>query len=362
MTTLENFFSISFFGNSVQDYLNFLILFALLLLSMKIFKFFILARLKSLAKKTQTDFDDFLFDAVDHFGWNFFIVLSLYISSFIIKLPKLLADFLFVLFILTLTYYSAKILGKLVKYATKKISKIKTGEEIGEDEKDILDLIIKILEVFVWIFAILLLLSNFGINITALVAGLGIGGLAIAIALQSVLGDVFASFSIYFDKPFKKGDFITIGNDMGTVSKVGIKTTRIQTLQGEELVVSNKELTETRVHNFKKMEKRRIVFGFGVTYSTSTEKLKKIPEIVKSIISKTEKASIDRVHFKSFGDSSLLFEIVYYLDSNDYNQYMDAQQKINLAIKNEFEKEKIEMAFPTQTIHIASQKNIKKGQ
>jgi len=195
-------------------------------------------------------------------------------------------------------------------------------------------------------------LSNFGYNISTLIAGLGIGGVAIALALQNILTDIFASFSIYFDKPFQTGDFIIVGNDLGVVKKIGIKTTRLQTLQGEELVISNKELTETRIHNYKKMQKRRIVFNFGLTYDTSSAKLKKVLQILKGIIDKIEIAELDRVHFNKFGDFSLNFEVVYYLASSDYNEYMDTQQAINLAIKEKFEKDGIKFAYPTQTVFV----------
>ena len=198
-----------------------------------------------------------------------------------------------------------------------------------------------------------MVLSNLGYNVTTLVAGLGIGGLAIAFALQKVLEDIFSSVSIYFDKPFEIGDFIIVGEQMGVVKKIGIKSTRIQALQGEEIVISNRELTSVRIQNFKRMEKRRVAFSFGVLYSTSNAKLKKAIEMVKKIVEKAEHADLDRVHFKAFGSSSLDFEVVYYLKSRDYNVYMDTQQEINFAIKEAFEKEKIEFAYPTQTIHLA---------
>ena len=150
----------------------------------------------------------------------------------------------------------------------------------------------------------------------------------------------------------RKGDFIIIGQDMGTVKHIGIKSTRIQTLQGQELIVSNRELTNARINNYKKMEKRRIVFSFGVEYGTSTRKLKAINSIITGIFKKMKSAELDRVHFKEFGSFSLDYEVVYYLNTNDYTKYMDAQQEINLAIKEQFEKHGIGMAFPTQTIHI----------
>lgn len=209
-----------------------------------------------------------------------------------------------------------------------------------------------IAKILLWAIAILMVLSNWGVNISALAASMGIGGIAIALAAQNILSDLFSSFSIYLDKPFEIGDYIVIGADRGTVQKIGLKTTRIQTLQGEELVVSNQELTTTRVQNFKKMTERRINFSVGVTYDTPTEKLKKIPEILEKIISSESKARFDRVHFASFDDWALRFDAVYYVLSQDYAEYMDMQQVMNFSIKEAFESESIEMAFPTQTIHV----------
>jgi small-conductance mechanosensitive channel len=167
---------------------------------------------------------------------------------------------------------------------------------------------------------------------------------------------LFSAFTIYFDKPFKEGDFIIIGNDMGVVKKIGVKSTRIQTLEGQELVVSNTELTSTRVNNYGKMQKRRVVMNFGVEYSTPTKKLEKIDKIVEKIINKMKDVDLDRVHFKEFGDFSLNYEMVFYINTGDYNKYMDIREKINLDLKREFEKEGIVFAFPTQTIFLEKNK------
>jgi small-conductance mechanosensitive channel len=194
-----------------------------------------------------------------------------------------------------------------------------------------------------------------GIDLT----GLAIGGAATAIvigfALQHVLSDFFSAFSIYFDKPFEIGDFIIVGDYSGTVTKIGMKSTRVQLLQGEELVLANSELTKTSIRNFKKMKRRRINFSFGVTYDTPLKKLKMIPEIIKKIINPEKLEHVhrlDRIHFTEFGDFSLNFEVVYYMKSQDYVKYRDTQQEINFRIKEAFEKEGIEMAFPTQTIFL----------
>jgi small-conductance mechanosensitive channel len=194
------------------------------------------------------------------------------------------------------------------------------------------------------------ILDNLGYDISALIAGVGVGGIAIAFALQNVLEDIFASISIYFDKPFKVGDFIKVGEDLGTVKKIGIKSSRIKTLEGEELVIPNTNLAQMRVRNYKKLSTRRIQFQIGVTYETPSVQLKKIPSIIEKITKSIDVIELDRVHFKSFGDFSLIFEIVYFVNESSYNIYMDVQQKMNLEIMEAFQKEKIDFAYPTQNI------------
>ena len=222
----------------------------------------------------------------------------------------------------------------------------------GEPDNGIVSFMSGLLKASLWIVAALMVLSNLGVNVTGLMAGLGVGGLAIAFALQNVFADLFASFSIYLDKPFKIGDFIIVGEHTGTVEKIGIKTTRIRALQGEEIVISNQEMTSARVHNFKKLDERRISTQFGVTYDTPTETLKKIPDMIKKIVDEEKMTRFDRAHFTTFGDSALLFDLVYYIESQEYVDYLEAQQAMNFKIKEAFEGAGIDMAFPTQTIYI----------
>ncbi len=209
-----------------------------------------------------------------------------------------------------------------------------------------------IFKVLLWIVVILFFLSNFGVEVTSLIAGLGVGGVAIAFALQNVLEDLFSSFAIYFDKPFTIGDFIEVDGQWGSVEKIGLKTTRIRALQGEEIVMANRELTDKRIHNFKRLDQRRGVFEFGVTYDTSHEKMKRIPEIVRNIISSEELTEFDRAHFNGFGDSALEYEVAYFVKSDDFKKFRDIHESILLNIKKEFEKEGIDMAFPTRTVHL----------
>lgn len=200
----------------------------------------------------------------------------------------------------------------------------------------------------------LLALDNIpGVEITTLIAGMGVAGIAIALAVQNILGDLFASLSISLDKPFVIGDFIIIDTFLGTVEQIGLKTTRIRSLSGEQLIFSNNDLLSSRIRNYKRMAERRIVFSVGVIYQTPYEKVQKIPSIIRKIIESQEQARFDRAHFKEYGDFSLRFEVVYWVLVPDYAVYMDIQQAINLAIYERFEEEGIEFAYPTQTLYVS---------
>ncbi len=307
------------------------------------------------AKKTKTKLDDEILKNVKKPIYALVIFFGLYFSVHNISVlgqyvDMGLIDAIFTLIeVLLIAYIFTRVTNVLFAfYAERQEQKKKTSQHI-------LFVFRGIFNGIVYLIAIFAFMAIRRIDLT----GLAIGGAATAIvigfALQSVLSDFFSAFSIYFDKPFEIGDYIVVGEYSGTVTKIGMKSTRVQLLQGEELVLPNSELTKASVRNFKKMKKRRINFTFGVTYDTPTNKLKKIPDIIKSIIN-TEKLEhvdrIDRVHFTEFGDFSLNFEVVYYVKTQDYTKYRDTQQAINIAIKEAFEKEGIEMAFPTQTIYL----------
>lgn len=208
-----------------------------------------------------------------------------------------------------------------------------------------------------WVVLILLGLDNLGVNISALVAGLGIGGVAIALALQNILGDLFASLSIVLDKPFVVGDFIVVGDLMGTVERVGLKTTRLRSLSGEQLAFSNADLLGSRIRNFKRMAERRVVFTVGVTYQTPAVMLGKISAILRGVVSAEAGVRFDRAHLRSFDDSAISFEVVYYVLDPDYNRYMDVQQEINLEIYRRFEAADVEFAYPTRTVFLRSEES-----
>jgi len=209
-----------------------------------------------------------------------------------------------------------------------------------------------LVRLIIWSIAFLLVVDNLGYDVTALVAGLGISGIAVALALQNILGDLFASLSIVLDKPFVIGDFIIVGDLMGVVERIGLKTTRVRSLSGEQLIFSNGDLLNSRIRNFKRMQERRVAFGFGVLYQTTPEQLEAIPALVKENVESREGARFDRAHFKAFGASSYDFEVVYYINTPDFNAYMDCQQAINLGIVRGFAERGIEFAYPTRTIYM----------
>lgn len=354
MVTFDEFLQTVYFSNTGKEYLIALGIFIGALIILNLFKFYIIRVLKRLSKKTKNNIDDFLIESFDTIHIPFYFFAALYIGTRFIDLPEVSNKVLFFIFIISIIYYAVRFAQKLIDLAVDyQVKKRRKQTKEGETGKTSMILVIgKISKGLLWVFAILVILSNLGIDITPLMAGLGIGGIAIAFAFQNILEDLFSSFSIYFDEPFKEGDYIVIGEDSGTVEHIGIKTTRIRTLKGQELVISNRELTSTRINNYKRMKERRAVFKFGVEYGTPIKKLEKINQIVTDIIKKIKVARLDRVHFKEFGAFSLDFEVIYYLSSREYIKYMDTQQEINFALAKVFEKEKIEFAFPTQTLHI----------
>ena len=335
-------------GNTVLDLVIAITAFVGFLLMFKIFQVVILAHLKSLAKKTKTDIDDTFVEIVRSLKPPFYSFLAFYVATFFVTISdtfKKLLDVILIAWIILQIIIATQI---LIDYVVRK----KMGEEEDVAAENAINILGKLSKWVLWSIGLLLILSNLGINVTSLIAGLGIGGIAIALALQNTLSELFSSFSIYFDKPFVPGDYIVVGDKKGVIERIGIKTTRMRALQGEEIVISNQELTTAQIQNFKKMKERRISFSFGVTYETPVEKIKKIPGVVKEIIEGEDGARFDRAHFSRFDDSALNFDVVYYVETGDYAKYMDIQQDINIKIMEKFEEMGVAMAYPTQTIYL----------
>lgn len=351
---MDNLTKIIFLDNTLLEWGIAILIILGALIIIKLLKGVLIMRLKKWSLKTKTKWDDFLIERLEKSVIPLLYISSFYFAIMTLNLHQKIEQVVHVAYLFSFTYFVLKIISAAFKKFV--YSFIQTKENSDSKEKQAGGLI-AITNIIIWICGFIFLIDNLGYNVTTLIAGLGVGGIAIALAAQAVLGDLFSYFVIFFDRPFEIGDFVTVGADNGIIEYIGIKTTRIQTLSGEQLVCSNTDLTNSRLRNYKRMTRRRIVFNLGVTYDTSHEKLTKIPEIVKNIIMSKSELVFDRGHFSGFGDFSLNFEFVYYVNSSEYNIYMDNQQSIYLDIFAAFESENIDFAFPTQTLYVNKDEN-----
>lgn len=313
----------------------------------------VLIRAKKLAALTVSTFDDVIVSTIESIQAWVYTLVALFAALQFFTLPQTLDLIVKGVFYLVVVWQVIAVISCFVDYFVQRfLEKDLDGDGVTDPNSATAShMVVLITKIVCWSLGTIFVLSNLGIEVTSLVAGLGVGGIAVAFALQGVLSDLFASFSIYFDKPFRIGDYIVIGSDMGTVEKIGIKTTRIRTLQGEELVVSNTELTTARVQNFKKMSERRIVSQFGITYETPQEQVRLVPELVRDIFAGIDGARLDRVHFTTFADSALIYELVYFVNTSEYAEYLNKQQIFNFELMRIFAEKGIEFAYPTQTIY-----------
>ncbi len=335
-----------FFGNTLGQYSFVLVVILFLLIIFSWIQHSAIGRLEKISVRSKNTIDDVVVAMVKSIGPSFYWFLALYIGLKLLTLPAIADTIINALFLAWILYFA-------VRTANVAIDMLLARTNANESERTARHMLALVGKGSLWVFATLLLLSNLGINITSLIAGLGIGGIAIAFALQNILSDLFSSFAIYFDRPFEIGDYITIGEQSGTVERIGIKTTRLRALQGEEIVIANRELTSVRIQNFKKMNERRIQMNFGITYETPHIVLASLPKKIKDAIGSFDGIRVDRVHFSGFGESTLDFQLVYFVKSREYGEYMDRQQKINLALIALFEKEKVSFAYPTRMVYSA---------
>ncbi len=341
------------FGNTLLDYMYALGALIFFVVIFKIFQFYVLVRFKKFAETTKTDIDDTLIEIIKSIKPPFYYFLAFYLASFYVVVSEMFKNVTEGILLILIVYQVISVVHILLNYVLNKSIDESDGLDAEElQKKAMMNNIGMFVKFILWSIGLLMILSNLGVNVTSLIAGLGIGGIAFAFALKGILADLFSSFAIYFDKPFKVGDTIQIGTEKGTVQKIGIMTTRMKTPQGEELVMSNQELISSRIQNFKKMEERKVVFDFGVAYETAIATLKTIPTDVKNIIDSVDGVRFDRIHFNRFDPSSLNYEVAFFVETDDYKKYMEAQQEINLKIMEKFEEKGIEMAYPTQTVYM----------
>lgn len=341
-------FDQTYFANTVNIWIAALATTVVSIMFMFAAKRMLVRRLGAFSKKTETILDDMFVDLIAGIRSFSIVTLSFYLGLALLTLPPGVEKTIHRVAILVFLVQGVLWGGRLIRYWLD--SSIKRRIEGDSSSAGTVTAMAFVLKLGLWTVAALLALDNLGFNITTLVAGLGIGGVALALAVQNVLGDVFASLSIVLDKPFVVGDFIVVDEHLGSIEHIGLKTTRIRSLSGEQIIFSNSELLKTRIRNFKRMAERRVVFTIGVTYDTPLEKLRIIGPTLRDIIQSIEKTRLDRVHFKEYGDSALIFEAVYYVLSPDYNLYMDIHEEINFAILSRFRSNDIEFAFPTMAI------------
>jgi small-conductance mechanosensitive channel len=345
MEILEN----GILENPVQSWLVALGLSLGVFLLLLFFKRIIRRNLEKLVRKSSFEWDDYLIPILSQTRWFSILAVGLLAGSLALDLPVDINNWFTrivqIIFALQLGFWGTGLISLYIERGV--ASRI---EEDQGDDATTLDALGLIIKIALWAILALIILDNLNVEISSLVASLGIGGIAVALAVQNILGDLFASLSISLDKPFVIGDFVVVDDFEGDVEDIGLKSTRIRSLSGEEVIFSNMDLLNSRIRNYKRLEKRRISFTVGVVYGIPVEKLKKIPEMIEKIISPLENAEFDRAHFKNLGDFSLDFVVVYYVLVPDYASYLDIQQTINLEIYQQFEKEGIEFAYPTQKV------------
>ena len=339
-----------FYDNSVKQWIIAVLVLVVSFIVIKIIIAFIKKHLERISQKTVTQLDDVILILFQKITMISIIIIALLIGSLFLSLDDFISKMIIHVLIIVLLIQAAIWGNALITFYID--AYVRTKKEKDAAAVTTVSALGFISKLVLYTGLVIIALDNLGFNITTLVAGLGVGGIAIALAVQNVLGDLFASLSIVLDKPFVIGDFIIVNEYMGTVEHVGLKTTRIRSLSGEQLVFSNNDLLSSRIRNYKRMSERRVVFGLGVIYQTTSEQLEKIPTYIHEIIEKQNNVRFDRAHFKGFGNFSLDFEVVYWVKSADYNTYMDIQQAINIAIFNRFAQEKIEFAYPTQTLFV----------
>lgn len=350
---MYNFLNYVLRGNVIYDYIITVIIFLIMYFATLVFRKVILKKLQIFATKTQSKRDDRIARNLSSISRIFYIAICIYIPLQYINLSLAFARIIKIWFLIIVFRELSNILIKIVKYILEESLHEKKTWKKDTTKIHLFHIITKIIIYVTWW---LLLLSNLWVEITPLLASVGVMWVAVAFALQKILWDVFSSFSIFLDRPFEIGDFIIIWEDSGHVKDIWVKSTRIQTLQWQELIIPNAEITWIRINNYGKMKKRRVLFNISVIYQTDPEIIEKIPSIIQNIVEKTPNTEFDRAHFIEFWKSELVFEIVYYITTSDFKIYRDTHQSINLEIMKTFKKQKIEFAYPTQSIYIEKAK------
>jgi len=340
-----------YWGNTVLDYLVALGSMMLAGILVSLLRGRVMKILHRWTSRTKNKYDDLVVDIATRFIIPYAYLAVNYSIISQLQLPPKVVRILEVAMLVITVWYVVRLINAIVHGVMLAYMKHRNETDMRIRQLTGVLLIVKLV---IWIVGIVLLIDNLGYNVTTIIAGLGVGGIAIALAAQNILSDLFSYLVIFFDKPFEVGDYIVVGNNSGVVEKIGVKTSHVRSLDGQQLVMPNAEMVKTVIHNHKRLERRRVVFSIGVVYNTEPEKLRQVPDIIRSIIKKHKQTTFDRAHFKSFGEFSINYEIVYYVESADYLVYMDTHHAVCLEIIEQFRDQEIRFALPTQTLFINS--------
>lgn len=339
-----------FFGNSAERWLLAAAIALLVGGGLTLLKRLLVRRLHDLVARTRNLVDDLLLDLVRHSRWPFFLMLGAYLGSLVLDLEPgidvALHRLYFLIFFIQVGLWANHVIGFTIGHYLRRAREGDPARAAG------IALISFVCRVAVWSFVVLVALDNFGVEVRGAIAGLGIGGIAVGLALQSVLKDTFASVAIILDKPFEAGDFIVVDDLAGTVEHIGVKTTRVRSLGGEELIFGNDHLLSSRIRNYKTLRERRVLFSFSIDFETSNEKVRDLSRIVREIVEAAGDTRFDRAYVKEFSDSGLLFEVAYYVLRADFASMMDIRQRINLALHQRLAEEGIRFAYPARQVYV----------
>ena len=339
---------LDFLGNPLEDWALALLVTVLATAAMATVRALVLRRMAARSAATETRIDDLVVKMLSRTYLLFIVAFGIYFGSTFLELSRPRALFVSRIAVAALLMQVA-VWGDVGLRAWRN-QLYQAQDSTRRNSSAILGFSLRLT---LWVIVFLMVLDNFGVNITALVASLGVGGIAVALAVQNILGDLFASLSITLDKPFEIGDFIIVGEVLGSVEHIGLKTTRVRGLGGEQVVFSNGDLLKSRIHNHKRMETRRVAFVLRIAYGTSEEQLCRVPRIIREIIAAKQNVDFERAHFFQWGEWSLNFEVVYHFRSPDYILHMDAQQDIFLEIYRRFQEEGIRFAHPLSIVRLA---------
>lgn len=357
-----HFLNYVFYGNTVLTWLITLGLIAAAWGALTSLKWFVVNRVGAFAQRTKTSIDDFFVQVMARTRTAFLVILAVVIAplalaaAHVLVLPDRLQLLLYRVLVISVliqgTFWGTQVIDFAITRQIRRQERRGASGDLGASLRTTMSAVRLGARIVLYTLILLLILDNLGINVTALVAGLGVGGIAVALAVQNILGDLFSAFSIVMDKPFVLGDFITVGSEAGTVEKIGLKTTRIKSLSGEQIVFSNTDLLQSRVRNFKRMFERRVLFSFLISYDTPPEKLDEIPSMVRSVIEQQALTRFDRAHLQGLGEWAFRFEVVYFVASPDFNVYAGIEHRVNVALIRRLAEAGISFGLPRRAITI----------